>query len=134
MMSNEVEELRVELAELKERVTELETRLNGQTESEAAGGIRDFVESFNPSSHTERSLCIGYYFESYRGKESFTVEDIEEGYRECRVQPATNMSDVLGRMEDRNWLLRDGKDGQTQLWRLTANALETVERGVDNGA
>ncbi len=133
-MSNEVNELRTQLLELKERVTELETRLNGQAKPEVADGIREFVESFNPSSHTERSLPIAYYLESYRGKESFTVGDIEEGYREIREKPAGNMSDVLGRMEDRDWLLRDGKDGHTQLWRLTATALETVEEEVNNGA
>lgn len=133
-MSNEVEQLQSELTELKERVTELEHRLNGQNQPEAAEGIREFVESFNPSSHTERSLYIAYYFESYRGKESFTVGDVEEGYRECRVKLASNMSDVLGRMEERDWLLRDGTDGQTQLWRLTATALETVEERDNNGA
>lgn len=133
-MSNEVEELRTELTQLKERVTELEHRLNGESQPKSGKGIREFVETFDPSSHTERSLCIAYYLESYRGKESFTVEDIEEGYRECRVKSASNMSDVLGRMEDRDWLLRDGKDGNTQLWRLTATALETIEEEVNNGA
>lgn len=133
-MNNEVEEFRTELNELKERVSELEHRLNGQARPEAAEGIREFVESFDPSSHTERSLGIAYYLESYRGKESFTVGDIEEGYRECRVKPASNMSDVLGRMEGRDWLLRDGKDGQTQLWRLTATALDSVQKEVNNAA
>ena len=62
------------------------------------------------------------------------MEDIEGGYRECRVKPAGNMSDVLGRMEERDWLLRDGKEGQTQLWRLTATALDTDEEEVKNGS
>ncbi len=133
-MTNEVEELRAQVTELKERVTELENRLDGTAENESTEGIREFVESFEPSSHTERSLSIAYYLEHYRGKESFTVEDIEGGYRECRVKPAGNMSDVLGRMEERDWLLRDGKEGQTQLWRLTATALDTVEEEVKNGS
>ncbi|MFC6719172.1 hypothetical protein ACFQGT_02650 [Natrialbaceae archaeon GCM10025810] len=133
-MSNEVEELQTQITQLEERVIELEQRLNGDEEPEATEGIREFVESFNPSSHTERALSVAYYLESYRGKETFDVADIEEGYRECRVKPASNMSDVLGRMEGRDWLLRDGTDGQTQLWRLTATALKTVEEEINNGA
>ncbi|WP_280535510.1 hypothetical protein [Halopenitus sp. POP-27] len=133
-MSDEVEELRSQMNQLQERVTELERRLNGDEEPEAAEGIREFVESFDPSSHTERSLSIAYYLETYRDKEKFTVSDIEDGYRECRVKPASNMSDVLGRMEGRDWLLRDGTNGQTQLWRLTATALEIVEEELNNGA
>lgn len=133
-MSNEVEELRIQVNQLEERINELERRLNGNQEPEADEGIREFVESLDSSSHTERALGVAYYLETYRGKETFTVGDIEEGYRECRMKPASNMSDVLGRMENRDWLLRDGKDGQTQLWRLTATALETVEEGINNGA
>ena len=57
-MTNEVEELRAQVTELKERVTELENRLDGTAENESTEGIREFVESFEPSSHTERSLSI----------------------------------------------------------------------------
>jgi hypothetical protein len=132
-MSDEGEELRSQMNQFQERVTELERRLDGDEEPDAAKGIREFVESFDPSSYTERSLSIAYYLETYRDKEKFTVGDIEDGYRECRVKPASNMSDVLGRMEGRNWLLRDGTNGQTQLWRLTASALETVEEEINDG-
>ncbi|WP_124190539.1 hypothetical protein [Natrarchaeobius oligotrophus] len=133
-MSNEVEGLRTQVNQLEERVNELEQRLDGNEELETKEGIREFVESLDPSSHTERALYVAYYLEPYRGKETFDVGDIEEGYRECRMKPAGNMSDVLGRMEDRDWLLRNGTDGQTQLWRLTGTALETVEEEIDNGA
>lgn len=133
-MSNEVEELQTQVNQLEERVNELESRLDGKEQPEVEEGIREFVESLDPSSHTERALGVAYYIETHRGKEAFTVGDVEEGYRECRMKPASNMSDVLGRMENRDWLLRDGKDGQTQLWRLTATALETVEEGTDNDA
>ena len=134
MMSNEAEEIRTQVNQLEERVHELERRLDGNEELEAKEGIREFVESLDPSSHTEQALYVAYYLETYRGKETFDVGDIEEGYRESRMKPAGNMSDVLGRMEDRGWLLRDGTNGQIQLWRLTGGALQTVEEGVDSGA
>lgn len=132
-MSEEIEELRTQVKDLQERVSELEQRLDGGGSQEDAGDIRQFVESLNPSSHTERSLAIAYYLETYRGQENFTVNDIEEGYRECRVQAAGNMSDVLGRMEGNNWLLRDGKENRKQLWRLTANGLDKVEEAIEDG-
>lgn len=130
-MREEVEELRTHVEDLQERVSELEQRLDGDESQKDTGDIRRFVESCNPSSHTERSLAIAYYLETYRGKENFTVADVEDGYRECRVQIAGNMSDVLGRMEDNNWLLRDGKENRKQLWRLTASGLNKVEEKID---
>lgn len=132
-MSEEVEELQSQVEDLQERVTELEQRLNEGGSTDDAGDIREFVESFDPSSHTERSLAIAYYLETYRERENFTVNDIEEGYRECRVQAAGNLSDVLGRMEDNNWLLRDGKENRKQLWRLTANGLDKLEEEIEDG-
>mgnify|MGYP000170269620 FL=1 len=44
------------------------------------------------------------------------------------------MSDVLGRMEDRDWVLRAGTDGRAQLWELTGTALNTVEEDSNNGS
>jgi hypothetical protein len=133
-MSEEAEALREHVAELEERVTELENRLDGTDNPAAGADLREFVESHNPSSHTERSLYIAYYLETNREQDEFTVDDVKAAYRECRVQPAGNMSDVLGRMEEREWLLRSGKEGQTQVWRLTAKALNTVEEGSKDGS
>ena len=130
-MNEGLEELRTQVEDLQERISELEQRLDGGRSQEATGDIRQFVESLNPSSHTERSLAIAYYLESYRGLENFTVNDIENGYHECRVQTGSNMSDVLGRMEGNNWLLRDGKENRKQLWRLTASGLNKVEEDID---
>lgn len=131
-MSDQVKQLQSQVDQLEERITELEKRLDGGETVEAEEDLRAFVESLGPSSHTERSLYIAYYMEKYRDEDTFTVEDIEEGYRECRVKSAGNMSDVLGRMEERDWLLRDGKQGRTQLWSLTATALNNVKEELNN--
>lgn len=133
-MSDEVEMFRTQITRLKERVTELEHRLDSQNTLKVEAGLREFVESLDPSSHTERALYIAYYLEANRGLGNFTVADIEEEYRECRVKPASNMSDVLSRMEDQGWLLRDGTDGQANLWRLTASGQEAVEKEINNDA
>lgn len=133
-MSNSTEDLENKVEDLNQRVTELENRLSSNDQPTAGTDLKGFVEQKNPSSHTERSLYIAYYLETHRGLDEFTVSDIEDAYRECRVQPAGNMSDVLGRMEDREWILRTGTEGRSQLWKLTATALKTVEEGSDNGS
>ena len=133
-MSDSAESLEEQVEELKQRVTEIENRLDGTDQPTAGATLREFVEENDPSSHTERSLYIAYYLETQRGVGEFTVGDIEDAYRECRVQPAGNMSDVLGRMEDRDWVLRAGTDGRAQLWKLTGTALNTVEEDSNNGS
>jgi hypothetical protein len=133
-MTDSAESLENQVEELEQRVSELENRLDGTDEPTVGAGLQEFVEEKNPSSHTERSLYIAYYLETQRGLDEFTVSDIEDAYRECRVQAAGNMSDVLGRMEGQNWLLRAGTEGRAQLWKLTTTALEYIEGGSENGS
>jgi len=63
--------------------------------------------------------------------EGFTVNDIENGYTECRLQPPSNTSDVLGRAEDNGWLLRAGTEGRTTLWRVSAEGQDLIEHKLE---
>lgn len=128
-------ELREEVEDLKERVSRLEERLeSGSASSENVTGLREFVGEFDPSTHTERALAIGYHLDEHQGQEKFTSDDIEDGYRTARESPPANMSDVLANCEERDWMMRDGEEGQTQLRMLTSGGLDYVEEVLEDGA
>lgn len=127
----DIEELRQEVSDLRRRVQNLEERLQTGGPPVDTSSLRSFVESTNPSSHTERALAIGYHVDFYMGEEAFTVNDIENGYTECRLQPPSNTSDVLGRAEDNGWLLRAGSEGRTTLWRVSAEGQDLIERKLE---
>jgi len=127
----EVEELQQEVSELRKRVERLEERLQEGGPPVDASSLRPFVESTDPSSHTERALAIGYYLDFYMGEADFTVGDIEEGYTECRLQPPSNPSDVLGRAENNGWLVKTGSEGRTILWRVSAEGQRLIESKLE---
>jgi hypothetical protein len=121
------------MKELEQRVTELEQRLDSGENVEATADIIEFVQSLDLSNHQERALAIAYYLEKYRDYDNFTSGDIEEGYRECRLTRPANMSDVLGKMNDNyGWSIRDGKDGQVALWRLSIDGQQKIEEELEN--
>lgn len=122
------DDLAEEVAELKERVSRIESLLESEPErADEVQNLGDFLDEKNPSSHYERAIVIGYYLEQFEGQDSFTVNDIEDGYQTARISLPSNMSDVLGECENRDWVMRVGTSGQTQLRSLTRDGINLVE-------
>ena len=125
---NEDEGLQSKVEELEERVTQLESRLDGAETVEVDEGISEFVESVNPSSHKERALAIGHYYETYRGYENFTNSDIEEGYRDSRIARPANIRDILSKLNRKDgYLIKAGKDGNTTQYRLSKKGQDWIK-------
>lgn len=126
-MNDDVEALQERVEQLEDRVATIEERFESGEVPDEPADLRTFVEQVDPSTHVERVVTIGYYFEIQQGRENFTVEDIEEGYRTCKIQKPANPSDALANAEKRGWLMRDGKDEHYQLWMLTREGEQYVE-------
>lgn len=120
--------LQERVAQLEDRVSALEKKLESGVEVEAP--LRAFIEEVNPSTHVERAITIGYHLESNQNFENFTIEDVEDGYRDCKMPTPANLSDVLAGAQDQGWAMRDGKDGQYQLWMLTREGEEFVKGAI----
>ncbi|WP_276259902.1 hypothetical protein [Haloglomus litoreum] len=128
-------ELQDEIENLKKRVAALEAKLeeNPGAANEATD-MQSFIREFDPSTHKERAAGIAYYLEEYENQDRFTTGDIEEGYRTCRMNLPANMSDVLNACEENGWVMRDGKEGQSTVRKLTMDGLDMVEEVMADGA
>jgi hypothetical protein len=125
-MNDDVEALQERVQQLEERVATIEERFESGDVPDDPADLRTFVEQVDPSTHVERVVTIGYHLEIQQGRENFTLEDIEDGYRTCKIQKPANTSDVLANAEEREWLMRDGKDEHYQLWMLTREGEQHV--------
>lgn len=130
-MGDEVEALEERVQELEERVAAIEGRFESGDVPNETPDLRTFVEQVDPTTHVKRVVTIGHYLETQRGYENFTVEDIEKGYRTCKIPLPANPSDALANAEDRDWLMRDGKNEHYQLWMLTREGEQHVEEVHD---
>lgn len=130
----EIEELQRQIESLESRVARLETLADDDPDSLAPeADLRSLSESFDPSTHPERALVIGYYLEEVEGQDGFTTPDIRDGFRDCRMNLPANMSDVLGACDERDWFVSYEEEGQTQLRHITPEGIEYVEEVLQNG-
>jgi hypothetical protein len=127
--SNEALQKRVE--ELEERVAELEAKFESDEEPTQDGDLRSLIKEFDPSTHVERALVIGYHLEQHDVQENFTIDDIKSGYRTAKLKEPANMSDVLANAGERGLMRRDGEEEGLQLWMLTLDGEQTVEEVIE---
>lgn len=115
------------LTKLENRVDELEERIEAGIVPVSGSDLDSFLDEVSPATHVERSTAIGFFLTHEAGRESFDVGDVEEGYVKTRIPKPANLSDVLAGAEERGWLMRYGKEGQTQLWTITRQGDEAVQ-------
>ena len=127
--SNEALQKRVE--ELEERVAELEAKFESGEKLTQDGDLRSLIKEFDPSTHVERALVIGYHLEQHDVQENFTIDDIKSGYRTAKLKEPANMSDVLANAGERGLMRRDGEEEGLQLWMLTLDGEQTVEEVIE---
>lgn len=122
------------LAELIERVTELESESVRESTSANQPEIREYVESADPNSHVERSLLIAAFLERHEGSDGFTTNEISEGYERVRQKQPANLSDVLARAEQQDYSMEINTDGRGKRWQLTGDGEQFVaELRDENG-
>jgi hypothetical protein len=118
--------------ELEDRVNALEQKLNKPPQIQK-DDLRSFVEEVNPSDHYERAVAIGYYLEHLEEQENFSSNDIEEGYDRCKEKKYSNTATLLRRIhENKGWIMKDEKDGNTTLWKTTGDGEDMVEEAMED--
>ena len=132
--TDRIDSLETRLQEAEDRIKKIERRIDEGDVAEETTGLRDLVQRFGPETHTERALAIAYHLDRHQGQDNFTVADVNDGYRTIRSQKPANMSDVLSQVEGKGWIMDDGKDSRTRLWRLTNDGLSEVEEVIHDGA
>lgn len=119
------------IEELEKRVEELENQVAKGTITPSTSDLEEFLDTVSPATHFERAATIGFYLIHERGMESFTVGDVKEAYISCRVPKPANISDILAGAEEKGWLMRTGTEGQKQLWTITKEGDDAVNRGFE---
>jgi hypothetical protein len=84
--------------------------------------IREFIQQFNFTKHTDITLAFGYYLEKYSGISEFTPADITNCYYDAKLE-SSNTSLMIIRNIKRGFMMdskRKGEKGKN-LYTLTAS-------------
>ena len=126
-----MEELKKKVELLEHRVTLLEEKVSIVDEAKKVKKqtIGEFVIESGANSYNERTCAIAYYIENFVEKESFTSEDITQGYRDARESLPKNVSDTVKACAQRKWFSEIDKDAKTgaKKYQLTNTGTKAVE-------
>jgi hypothetical protein len=93
--------------------------------------LREFIDQYNTTAHTDMVLLIGYYLEKYRNQESFTVTDIRGCYKEIR-EKLSNAGPFINQNVRKGFLMEaPKKDGDKKVtYSLTRKGIQFIENGL----
>ena len=89
--------------------------------------IKEFVIEKQPSTNPEKILCFGYYEEKYRDKQSWTVKDMVNCYKEAKESIPKNPSDQIAKCRSKAWITSSGEG-----YYLTNTGEKKIEEGFSN--
>ena len=126
-MSDELTEIRSRLDEHEERIGYLEHEVSTRVVLDKAVSFSEFVNiECQPQFHKEKVATIGYFLEAYEEVESFSKQDLEEGYERAGLSKPSNISDMAGEAVSEGWL-EIVKADQPREWALTKTGAKMVE-------
>ena len=133
MADEDINNIKIEIEKLKERVAELENKFESKPQvTEKGMSIKEFLISTKPKNDVQRTLAIGYYFEKHKGMKNFNAKNIEEGFREAKEKPPkTGNFSYLIFCNARKGFMTEDKESKdkSKYFYLTRTGEEFVERG-----
>ncbi|RJR29245.1 hypothetical protein C4564_02810 [Candidatus Microgenomates bacterium] len=129
MDSNQSLEQRV--VNLEQRVSSLENLFKGSVPSVSATkqiSAKEYLLEKGPKSAVEKTLFLGAYLEKYKGRESFTVDDLRGEFRAAREPSPANINDMINKNIKKGFFMEGGTKDEKKTWLLTA----TGEKFLDS--
>ena len=132
-MSEELEEITKKLKNHEERIVMLEKLFQTKREEiEKKISIREFILSKNPKSKMDKTLAVGYYFETYEGFTSFNVKDLENGFRRTKEKIPRNINYEVIRSIQKGYMMEaKEKKENRKAWYLTNSGMKYVENNFE---
>jgi hypothetical protein len=81
--------------------------------------IREFIQKFGFTKHTDITLAFGYYLEKYSGVPEFTRADINNCYYEAKLE-RSNTSQMIIQNIKRGYMMPSKRKGGKSLYTLTS--------------
>jgi hypothetical protein len=119
------------------RINKLEitlASLNGKTQIQSTKekSVKEFILEKQPKGAYQIGIAIAYYLEKYLKRPSFTVEDLEQGFRDAKEPMPQNMSDLIYKNAKKG-LFMESKEQKNDIksWVLTSSGEILVENNFE---
>ncbi len=94
--------------------------------------VAEFLKKkVNAKNQTDRAIALGYYIEKFESQPNFTTSEILQLGRTAKYQ-FTNVSDSVGRLVGRGFMMSAGEKESQRAYALTASGEEYIESMMSN--
>jgi hypothetical protein len=121
----------MQIESLQDRISKLERKAeSGEISSDES--IENFVKKVNPENHQQCAVAIGYYHD-VKNNRKFSIDDISEGFLDCRWSDYSNMSMLKSQLlNKKEWIREYGENGDGEtIYILTKDGKEFVEEKLN---
>lgn len=91
---------------------------------------QELIHLCGATSLMDKALVLAFWLEEYQGNESFTSADLKNAFLSAREPAPVNPSDVVAKMETARKLMKAGRVGKAQAYRLTGSAMNEVRMRI----
>lgn len=101
---------------------------NMTTSAKKTLSIREFIQRFGFTKHTDITLAFGYYLEKYAGVSDFTRADINNCYYEAKLERSNTSQMIIQNIKRGNMMSskKKGVEGKS-LYTLTSRGENFIE-------
>ena len=80
----------------------------------------------------DKTLAVGYYFETYEGFTSFNVKDLENGFRRTKEKIPRNINYEVIRSIQKGYMMEaKEKKENRKAWYLTNSGMKYIENNFE---
>ena len=111
--------------------------LEGQKSTVSKGSkklsLKGYILSKNPKNDVQKTLCIGYYLESFDNMASFHAQDLEKGFRLAKEPVPPNINDKVNLNIKKGHLMEaEEKKENKKAWLVTNSGEKFIDSNFDN--
>jgi hypothetical protein len=87
---------------------------------------REFLFAHSPETIVQKTLALGYYFESVDSKGAFNTDDLAAMFRLAKEKSPANINDMINKNIKKGYLMEDAQKAEKKSWVLTSSGEEFV--------
>jgi len=94
---------------------------------------QELIRQSGISTFTDKAVVLIYWLEEFQQRPTFSSGELKAAFEQAREQAPKNPSDLVAKLEATARIMKAGKTGSVQQYRLTSTAIQDVQRWLKSG-
>ncbi|HEY3762506.1 MAG TPA: hypothetical protein VGN23_12235 [Verrucomicrobiae bacterium] len=92
---------------------------------------QELIRKSGVDRYSDKAVVLAYWLEEFQKKDCFSSGDLKLAFEQAREKAPQNPSDIVAKLEAGARIMKAGKTGTIQNYRLTGTAIDSVEQWLN---